>query len=73
MLRALQRLLETIYDAPCGQDVEHFLLTRRAELPAERRAHHEKGGGMGIGLMVEHHHDRQSLGGGMQATDAEAA
>jgi hypothetical protein len=37
MLRPLQRLLETIYDARSGQDVRDFLLTRRHELPAERR------------------------------------
>ena len=39
MLRPLQHLLETIYDARSGQDVRDFLLTRRQELPAERRAH----------------------------------
>jgi hypothetical protein len=38
MLRPLQRLLETIYDAPCGHDVRDFLLTRRSQLPHERRA-----------------------------------
>ncbi len=27
MLRPLQKLLETIYDAPCGHDVRDFLLT----------------------------------------------
>lgn len=37
MLRPLQRLLETIYDAPCGHDVRDFLLTGRHELPPERR------------------------------------
>lgn len=37
MLRPLQRLLETIYDAPCGHDVRDFLLTHRRELPVERR------------------------------------
>jgi len=39
MLRPLQHLLETIYDARSGQDVRDFLLTRRHQLPAERRAH----------------------------------
>jgi hypothetical protein len=39
MLRPLQKLLETIYDAPSGHDVRDFLLTRRRQLPAERRAH----------------------------------
>lgn len=39
MLRPLQGLLETIYDAPSGHDVRDFLLTRRSELPAERREH----------------------------------
>jgi hypothetical protein len=38
MLRPLQRLLETIYDAPSGHDVRDFLLTRRSQLPHERRA-----------------------------------
>jgi hypothetical protein len=37
MLRPLQQLLETIYDARCGQDVRDFLLTQRHELPVERR------------------------------------
>lgn len=37
MLRPLQRLLETIYDAPCGHDVRDYLVTRRAQLPRERR------------------------------------
>jgi hypothetical protein len=37
MLRALQHLLETIYDARCGHDVEQFLITRREQLPRERR------------------------------------
>jgi hypothetical protein len=37
MLQPLQHLLETIYDARSGQDVRDFLLTRRHELPAERR------------------------------------
>jgi hypothetical protein len=37
MLRPLQRLLETIYDAPSGQDVRDFLLTAREKLPRERR------------------------------------
>jgi hypothetical protein len=36
MLRQLQQLLETIYDARSGQDVQQFLLTRR-QLPHERR------------------------------------
>jgi len=38
MLRPLQHLLETIYDAPCGHDVRDFLLTERAQLPRARRA-----------------------------------
>jgi hypothetical protein len=38
MLRPLQKLLETIYDAPCGHDVRDFLLTQRRQLPRERRA-----------------------------------
>lgn len=37
MLRALQHLLETIYDAPSGQDVRDFLVTDRSRLPRERR------------------------------------
>ncbi|MEJ0099598.1 MAG: hypothetical protein WDO12_07610 [Pseudomonadota bacterium] len=37
MLRALQQLLETINDAPCGHDVRDFLLTERRQLPRERR------------------------------------
>lgn len=37
MLRPLQQLLETIYDAPCGHDVRRFLLTERGQLPASRR------------------------------------
>jgi len=37
MLRPLQQLLETIYDAPCGHDVRRFLLTERAQLPPSRR------------------------------------
>jgi len=36
MLLPLQRLLETIYDAPCGHDVRDFLLQRH-ELPGARR------------------------------------
>jgi hypothetical protein len=36
MLRRLQLLLETIYDARSGHDVEQFLLTRR-QLPQQRR------------------------------------
>jgi hypothetical protein len=39
MLRPLQRLLETIYDAPCGHDVQDFLITSRDKLPRERREH----------------------------------
>jgi hypothetical protein len=39
MLRPLQKLLETIYDAPCGHDVRDFLLTQRRQLPRERREH----------------------------------
>jgi hypothetical protein len=38
MLRPLQKLLETIYDAPCGHDVRDFLLTQRRQLPGVRRA-----------------------------------
>jgi hypothetical protein len=38
MLRPLQQLLETIYDAPSGHDVRDFLVTRRSQLPRERRA-----------------------------------
>jgi len=38
MLRPLQHLLGTIYDAHCGHDVRDFLLTRRRELPPARRA-----------------------------------
>ncbi len=37
MLRSLQRLLETIYDAPSGHDVRDFVVTERRRLPAERR------------------------------------
>lgn len=37
MLRPLQKLLETINDAPCGHDVHDFLLTERRQLPRERR------------------------------------
>lgn len=37
MLRPLQQLLETIYDAPCGHDVRRFLLTERRQLPPSRR------------------------------------
>lgn len=37
MLRPLQHLLETIYDAPCGHDVRRFLLTERDQLPRSRR------------------------------------
>jgi hypothetical protein len=37
MLRPLQHLLGTIYDAHCGHDVRDFLLTRRRQLPAVRR------------------------------------
>jgi len=37
MLRPLQQLLETIYDAPCGHDVRDFLLTERAQLPPARQ------------------------------------
>ncbi|HEY6456704.1 MAG TPA: hypothetical protein VIY90_15630 [Steroidobacteraceae bacterium] len=39
MLRPLQRLLETIYDAPSGHDVRDFLVTERRHLPGECRAH----------------------------------
>jgi len=38
MLRPLQRLLETIYDAPSGHDVRDYLVTERKHLPRERRA-----------------------------------
>ncbi len=38
MLRPLQHLLETIYDAPSGEDVRDFLVTARAQLPPGRRA-----------------------------------
>jgi hypothetical protein len=38
MLRPLQKLLETINDAPCGHDVRDFLLTERRQLPRERQA-----------------------------------
>ncbi len=34
MLRPLQKLLETIYDAPCGHDVRDFLLTRARTVAA---------------------------------------
>jgi hypothetical protein len=37
MLHPLQRLLETIYDAPCGHDVRDYLVTERRHLPRERR------------------------------------
>ncbi|MEO6079504.1 MAG: hypothetical protein ABIQ86_06985 [Steroidobacteraceae bacterium] len=37
MLDRLQLLLETIYDARSGHDVQKFLLTRRRQLPRERR------------------------------------
>ena len=37
MLRKLQHLLEEIYDLPAAQDVGDFLLTDRANLPAELR------------------------------------
>jgi len=39
MLRAVQRLLETIYDAPSGHDVRDFLVTDRASLPGDRSVH----------------------------------
>jgi hypothetical protein len=39
MLRPLQRLLETIYDAPSGHDVRDYLVTERRHLPRERREH----------------------------------
>ncbi len=38
MLRPVQHLLETIYDARSGHDVRDFLLTDRSELPRSRRA-----------------------------------
>ncbi len=50
MLRPLQRLLETIYDASSGHDVRDFLVTRRDELPQERR---EKGPEEEL-VLVEH-------------------
>ncbi len=37
MLRPLQHLLETINDAPSGEDVRDFLVTARDALPPERR------------------------------------
>ena len=37
MLRPLQHLLETIYDARSGHDVRDYLITQRKHLPAERR------------------------------------
>jgi hypothetical protein len=37
MLRPLQQLLGSIYDAHCGHDVRDFLLTQRDDLPASRR------------------------------------
>jgi hypothetical protein len=37
MLRPLQHLLETIYDAPTGHDVRDYLVTERAALPHARR------------------------------------
>lgn len=37
MLRPVQRLLETIYDASSGHDVRDFLVTERARLPPERQ------------------------------------
>jgi hypothetical protein len=39
MLRALQHLLETIYDVRSEHNVEHFMLTQRTELPLERQPH----------------------------------
>jgi hypothetical protein len=38
MLRPVQRLIETIYDAPTGHDVRDFLVTERQALPPERHA-----------------------------------
>ena len=38
LIRPLQRLLECIYDAPCGHDVRDFLVTERRHLPSERHA-----------------------------------
>jgi hypothetical protein len=37
VLHVLQHLLETIYDARSGHDVRDYLVTQRAQLPAERR------------------------------------
>ena len=37
MLRPLQQLLETIYDAPTDHDVSDFLFTHRSGLPPARR------------------------------------
>jgi hypothetical protein len=39
LVRPLQRLLETIYDAPSGHDVRDYLVTERQQLPRERRGH----------------------------------
>jgi len=36
MLRAMQELLERIYDVPLGHDVDEFLLTDRSRLPPAR-------------------------------------
>lgn len=36
MLRPVQRLLETIYDAPSGHDVRDYLVTQRQQLPPDR-------------------------------------
>jgi hypothetical protein len=38
MLRPVQRLIETIYDAPTGHDVRDFLVTERRALPEERHS-----------------------------------
>jgi len=38
MLRPVQHLLETIYDAPSGHDVRDYLVTQRQQLPPDRHA-----------------------------------
>lgn len=62
MLRPLQRLLETIYDAPSGADVEQFLITGREHLPATRRGQAgeeevvvvEHGDEARVGVFIDH-------------------
>jgi hypothetical protein len=41
MLRPIQHLLETIYDASTGHDVRDFLVTSRAQLPPETLLRHQ--------------------------------